>query len=76
MEDQQEGAAHEPKYHFTEEILQALRELGELLREIYGQAVSEGYVMEGGRIYRPGDEDKNDGEREQRKPDTQGNPLG
>lgn len=60
MENTQEGAAREPQYHFTEETLEALQELGELLREIYDQAISEGYVMEGGRIYKPGDENQKD----------------
>jgi len=41
----------DPKdYQFSEEAMQALRELGEVLREIYDDLIAQGYIIKDRKI--------------------------
>lgn len=38
---------------FTLEVVESLREYGEVLRSIHNRLISEGYVINRGKIYKP-----------------------
>lgn len=40
-------------YIFSEETMQALRELGDVLRDIHKRLLSEGYIIKRGKIIPP-----------------------
>lgn len=59
-EKSSKASASLPPRHFSDETLESLRELGEVIREIHDRLISEGYVIEGGEIYKPGSDSQND----------------
>ena len=42
-----------------EETIRAVRELGEILREIYNDKISEGYILKDGKFIKPNGETTN-----------------
>ena len=43
----------------SEETIRAVRELGEILREIYNDKISEGYILKDGKFIKPNGETTN-----------------
>ncbi len=42
-----------PEVELSEETIQAMKELGEILRGIHNRLISEGYTIKDGKIYKP-----------------------
>jgi hypothetical protein len=50
--------AHQP---LSQETIKSLQELGEVYRQIHRRLVSEGYIIQNGKIFKPGSDNTNDG---------------
>jgi hypothetical protein len=57
-----ENLAPEPIHQsFSQETIKSLQELGEVYRQIHRRLISEGYIIQNGKISKPGSNNKNDG---------------
>lgn len=57
MLDQQ--SLQKNKSEFTDETIQSLRDLGEVLRNIHNRLISEGYVLFNGKFIKPNENKSN-----------------